>query len=85
MPFYEKGDVKIRYEEAGKTTEGRPFATVTISSPENLAHANEYKDIVAKLSDPRVTTEEQAKALIAKGKAVVVVTCNIHATEIASS
>ncbi len=26
----------IRYEELGKTTEGRPFVALTISAPENL-------------------------------------------------
>jgi hypothetical protein len=29
---------RIRYEELGKTTEGRPFIAVTISSADNLAH-----------------------------------------------
>jgi hypothetical protein len=76
---------RIRYEEVGKTTEGRPFVTVTISSPENIAHLDEYRKIQAALADPRVTSEAQAKDLIARGKAVLVVTCNIHSTEIASS
>ena len=68
---------RVRYEEVGKTTEGRPFVTVTISSAENIAHLGEYKAIQAKLADPRVTTEDQAKALIARGKTVLVVTCNV--------
>ncbi|RRA49144.1 M14 metallopeptidase family protein [Acidipila sp. EB88] len=76
---------RIRYEEVGKTTEGRPFIAVTISSAENIAHLDEYRKIQAQLADPRVTTEEQAKALIARGKTVLVVTCNVHSTEIASS
>ncbi len=76
---------KVRFEEVGKTTEGRPFVAVTISAPENIAHLDHYKDILAKLADPRTTTPEQAKFLIAEGKTVLVVTCNIHSTEIASS
>ena len=76
---------RIRYEEVGKTTEGRPFITVTISSPENLAHLAEYQEIQTKLADPRTTSPEQAQKLIAEGKTVLVVTCNIHSTEIASS
>ncbi len=76
---------RIRYEEVGKTTEGRPFVTVTISSAQNMAHLEDYRKIQAALADPRVTTEEQAKDLIARGKTVLVVTCNIHSTEIASS
>ena len=58
---------------------------MTISSAENIAHLAEYKEIQAKLADPRVTTEDQAKDLIARGKTVLVVTCNVHSTEIASS
>ena len=76
---------RVRYEEVGKTTEGRPFVTVTISSPENITHLEDYKKIQAQLADPRTTTEEQARELIAKGKTVLVVTCNVHSTEIASS
>jgi|SRR6187402_312096 len=76
---------RILYDEVGKTTEGRPFITVTISAPETLAHVEDYKRIQAQLADPRVTSPEQAKELIARGKTVLVVTCNIHSTEIASA
>jgi Zinc carboxypeptidase len=76
---------RIRYEEVGKTTEGRPFITVTISSPENLAHLAHYQEIQKKLADPRTTSPEQAQKLIGEGKTVLVVTCNVHSTEIASS
>ena len=76
---------RIRYEEVGNTTEGRPFITVTISAPENLAHLAHYQEIQRKLADPRTASNEQAQKLIAEGKTVLVVTCNIHSTEIASS
>jgi hypothetical protein len=76
---------RVRYEELGKTTEGRPFIAVTISSADNLAHLDHYKEIQAKLADPRTTSPEQAKQLIAEGKTLLVVTCNVHSTEIASS
>ncbi len=76
---------RIRYSEVGKTTEGRPFVAVTISEPENLAHIEHYLEIQKKLADPRTTTPDEARQLIAKGKTVMIVTCNIHSTEIASS
>jgi hypothetical protein len=76
---------RIRYDEVGKTTEGRPFITVTISAPENLAHLSRYQEIQRKLADPRTTSADEAKQLIAEGKTVLVVTCNVHSTEIASS
>jgi hypothetical protein len=76
---------RVRYAEVGKTTEGRPFVAVTISAAENIAHLSDYKDIQRRLADPRITSPEEAKSLIARGKTVLVVTCNIHSTEIASS
>jgi hypothetical protein len=76
---------RVRYQVLGKTMEGRPFVMLTVSAPENLAHLAEYKEIVAKLSDPRTTSPEEAKTLIAKGKTVMIITFNIHSTEIASS
>src|SRR5882762_2275012 len=76
---------RVRYQELGKTTEGRPFVSLTISSAENLQHAEEYKDIVRRLADSRITSPEQASVLTKRGKAVLIVTCNIHSTEIASS
>ncbi len=76
---------RIRYRVLGKTTEGRPFIALTISSPDNLAHLAEYQDINRRLADPRITTPEQARVLIAKGKTILLITFNIHSTEIASS
>lgn len=76
---------RIKYEELGKTTEGRPFVVLTISASENLAKLDHYLDVQRRLADPRITSPEQARALIAEGKTIVAVTANIHSTEIASS
>ena len=86
--YYKKLSIesnRIRYEELGKTTEGRPFVAVTISAPENIAHLDHYLDIQRRLADPRITSPEEAKKLIAEGKTIIAVTANIHSTEIASS
>jgi Zinc carboxypeptidase len=76
---------RVRYEQLGKTTEGRPFIAVTISAPENLAHLDHYLDIQRRLADPRITSPQEAKKLIAEGKTILAVTANIHSSEIASS
>lgn len=88
VAYYQKlaGETdRIQYHELGKTTEGRPFVALTISSPENLKNVDEYKEITHKLSDARITSPAQADALIKRGKTILIVTCNIHSTEIASS
>jgi hypothetical protein len=76
---------KIRYEELGKTAEGRPFIAATISSAATLANLDHYREIQAQLADPRRTPPAKAAQLITQGKAIVVITCSIHATEVAST
>ena len=80
-----KSSDKIRVEELGKTAEGRPFIAATISSAANLRNLDHYREIQASLADPRRTPPDQAARLIAEGKSVVVITCSIHATEVAST
>ena len=76
---------RVRFAELGKTTEDRPFIMATISSPANLAKLDRYRTIQERLSDPRGLSEDAANALIREGKVIVLLTCNIHSTEIASS
>ncbi len=76
---------KIRVSELGKTTEGRPFIAATISSAATLQNIDHYRDIQARLADPRRTSPADAARLIAEGKTVVVITCSIHSTEVAST
>ncbi len=76
---------KIRVEELGKTAYGRPFVMATISSAATLRDLDHYREIQAKLADPRRTTPQAAAALMAQGKTVVLITCSIHATEVAST
>jgi len=76
---------RIRVDELGKSTEGRPFIAATIASPETLVNLDKYREIQAKLADPRSTTDAQAEQLISEGKTVVMITCAIHSTEVAST
>lgn len=76
---------RIRIEELGKSTEGRPFIAAIIAQPETLRHLDRYQEIQRRLADPRQTSPAQAEPLFAEGKAVVMITCSIHASEIAST
>jgi len=76
---------RIRVEELGKTAEGRPFIAATIAEPETLSNLEHYRDIQRRLADPRITSEAEAEELIAHGKTVVLITCSIHSTEVAST
>jgi hypothetical protein len=76
---------RVKIETLGKTTLGEPMIMAVITSDENMKHLDRIKEIARKLSDPRGLSDDEANALIREGKAVIVVTCNIHSTEIASS
>src|SRR5579863_4735317 len=81
----EKSSDRIKFKELGKTVQGRPQIAVTISSAANIKNLDHYRDIQMRLSDPRKTTPAEAARLEAEGKAIVMITCSIHATEVAST
>jgi hypothetical protein len=76
---------RIHVEELGKTAEGRPFIAATIADPDTLRHLDRYIAIQQKLADPRKTPRAEAEKLFPQGKTIVLLTCSIHATEIAST
>lgn len=80
-----KSSDRLKFRELGKTVEGRPQIAAIISSPANLKNLDHYLDIQRRLSDPRRTTPAEAARLEAEGKAIVMITCSIHATEVAST
>ncbi len=76
---------KIQLEDLGPSTQGRPIILVAISSEENLKNRQKYQEIARKLADPRGLSPAQIDKLISDGKAIVLVTCNIHASEIGAT
>lgn len=76
---------RVHLETLGESTNGRPFVMAVISSEENLSRLDAIKEDQRRLADPRLVTSEDAEAIFENGKAVVLIGCNIHATEIASS
>lgn len=77
---------RVNFEEIGKSTNGNPFVYATISSPANLKNLEKYKQINAKLADPRLIKSNQklADSLIKQGKTIVLITCGVHSNEVGS-
>ena len=75
---------RLKFQELGKTTLGRPFVLATISSPANLARLDHFREIQRKLADPRTfnSNDSEADKLIADGRTIVLITCGIHSTEV---
>ncbi|HKO05736.1 MAG TPA: M14 family zinc carboxypeptidase, partial [Candidatus Acidoferrales bacterium] len=76
---------RVEIEILGKTTLGEDMIMAVISTPENLRNKARYKEIAHKLADPRGLTRQQIDALVREGKTILLLTCNIHSTEIGSS
>src|SRR5262249_14642431 len=53
---------RLKFQELGKTTLGRPFVLATISSPSNLARLEHFKEIQRKLADPRTFNSNDIEA-----------------------
>jgi hypothetical protein len=76
---------RIQVENLGSTTLGNELLLAAISSEENLKNVKRYQEIARKLADPRGLSDAQIDSLVNEGKVIVLVTCNIHASEIGSS
>ena len=76
---------RVKFQEIGKSTLGKPFVLLTVSSAENISHLDHYLQIQQRLADPRGLTDADAEPLISEGRAVVLITCTVHSTEVAST
>jgi len=76
---------RIQIENLGPTTQGRDLLMAVISSEANLKNKARYMEIARKVADPRGLGEAQVEALAKEGRAIVLVTCSIHASEIGAT
>lgn len=77
---------RVRFHNVGPTTLGNPFVLMEISSPENLKNLDQLKALERKLYfQGGAPTDAERDQIFQNGKAVVLITNNIHSTEIGSS
>lgn len=76
---------KIQVIDMGPSTEGHPFLFVIISSPENLANLERLREVNAQIKDPRGVSEAVIDSLVGEGKAIILQSMGLHATEIGST
>lgn len=76
---------RVEVTSIGTSTRGEEMVLAAISSPENLANLERIREVARRLADPRGLSEAGARALVKEGKAVLLVTCGIHASEIGAS
>ncbi len=73
---------KVKTVELGTTTEGAPLLLAYISSPRNIRELDAYRGIQRRLADPEDLSEAESARLTSEARAVVAITCSIHATEV---
>ena len=78
----DKASDKFKLFTMGKTSLGKTMYYAVITSPENMANLEKYREIAAKLARVEVSDDE-AKRLAKEGKAVVYIDGGLHATECA--
>jgi hypothetical protein len=74
---------RIKMFTAGKTTRGLEMEYAVISSPENLAQLDHYKEISKRLTEARGLDDAAAMALARQGKVIVHIDGGMHSSEVA--
>jgi hypothetical protein len=75
---------RIKLLTIGKSEEGRETLLAIISGEENLARLDHYREITAKLADPRKTPQREADQLISEGLPFYWASGSIHSPETGS-
>jgi hypothetical protein len=72
---------RVKVWSIGMSEEGREMLVAAISDEANLEKLDRYKEITAKLADPRGLSEAEAQKLIAEGKPFYWADGSIHSPE----
>jgi hypothetical protein len=72
---------RVKVWSIGTSEEGREMLVVAVSDEANLAKLDRYKEITARLADPRGVSEAEAQKLIAEGKPIYWADGSIHSPE----
>ncbi|HTS78263.1 MAG TPA: M14 family metallopeptidase [Bryobacteraceae bacterium] len=75
---------RIKLVQVGKTTQGRDWYIAFISSPENLAQLEHYKDMSRRLAVARGIDDSTARQMSREIKPIIHIDGGLHATEVAN-
>jgi hypothetical protein len=73
---------RMALDTIGHSAEGRPQLMAILTSPENHASLDRFRDISRRLALAEGLTDEDARRLAREGKAVVWIDGGLHATEV---
>lgn len=76
---------RVQYLTIGTSTLGKPIGMAVVSSEANMAALEGHRATVRRLADPRGVSAGEMEALVDGGKVFLLILCNQHSNEIASS
>ncbi len=82
--YYEalaKASPRAKFWKIGTTEEGRDIVCLAIANEATIKSLDNYKGMLASLSDPRKTTEDQAQALLKTAKPIYYIVSGMHSPE----
>lgn len=86
LGYYEKlaaASPRVTLDTLGTTTMGRPFVMLTVTSPDNHERLDEFLAMQRKLADPRtISSDAELQTLLRDMRSVVLITHQIHSTEV---
>jgi len=76
---------RVQLVEVGRTSENQAWYLALISSADNLANVERYREIAQRLAHPAGLNDQEAEALAREGRAIVHIDQGLHATEVAAA
>ena len=72
---------RVKAWNIGKSEEGRDMIVLAVADEQTIARLDEYKGMLARLTDPRRTSEAEAQQLLRTAKPIYWLTSGMHSTE----
>ncbi len=76
---------RLQVIDMGPSTEGHPFLFAIVSSPDNLAQLDHLRELNHRIKDPRGASDEAIRQCASEGKAIILQSMGLHASEIGST
>jgi hypothetical protein len=80
----EKASPRVKLFKIGVSDEGRDMVALAVADEATIKQLDKYKQITARLTDPRKIAETEARQLIAAGKPIYYASGSIHSPETGS-
>jgi len=76
-----KASPRVKVWRIGKSEEGREMILAAVADEATIKNIDKYKSMIAQLTDPRKTSEEQAEQLVKTAKPIYYFNSGMHSPE----